>query len=205
MLTTKGYKYRIYPNQFQAEYMNNVFGSCRFVYNYFLSLRSSLWKEKKESISPAAESRMLTVLKRSPGHTWLSACDSMALQESLKDLDRAYRNFFEKRGKYPRFKSKREHKQSYRTKNVNNCIRLEGKYILLPKIGRVKIKLSRFFDGRILNATVTKTAAGKYYVSLCIEEELIPKLNAGGVIAIDVGIKEFYADSDGNKVENPKV
>ena len=99
MLITKGYKYRIYPNRFQAEYMNNVFGSCRFVYNYFLSLRSSLWKEKKESISPAAESRMLTVLKRSPGHTWLSACDSMALQESLKDLDRAYKNFFAKRGK----------------------------------------------------------------------------------------------------------
>ena len=129
----------------------------------------------------------------------------MALQESLKDLDRAYRNFFEKRGKYPRFKSKREHKQSYRTKNVNNCIRLEGKYLLLPKIGRVKIRLSRSFDGRILNATVTKTAAGKYYVSLCIEEELIPKLNAGGVITIDVGIKEFYTDSDGNKVDNPEV
>jgi len=205
MLITKGYKYRIYPNRFQAEYMNSIFGSCRFVYNYFLSLRSSLWKEKKESISPAAESRMLTLLKRSPGHTWLSECDSMALQESLKDLDKAYKNFFEKRGKYPRFKSKREHKQSYRTKNVNNCIRLEGKYILLPKIGRVKIRLSRTFDGRILNATVTKTASGKYYVSLCIEEALIPKLNAGGVIAIDVGIKEFYTDSDGNRQENPEV
>ncbi len=94
MLITKGYKYRIYPNRFQAEYMDSIFGSCRFVYNYFLALRSSLWKEKKESISPAAESRMLTVLKRSPGHTWLSECDSMALQESLKDLDKAYKNFF---------------------------------------------------------------------------------------------------------------
>ena len=65
MLITKGYKYRIYPNKTQAEYMNSIFGSCRFVYNYFLALRSSLWKEKKESISPAAESRMLTLLKRS--------------------------------------------------------------------------------------------------------------------------------------------
>ena len=134
--------------------------------------------------------------QREAEYTWLSAYDSMALQESLKDLDRAFKNFFAKRGKYPHFKSKRDHKKSYRMRNVNNCIRLEGKYILLPKVGKVKIRLSRSFEGRILSATVSRSATGKYYVSLCVEEELVPKQNAGGIISIDVGINEFYTDSN---------
>ena len=101
MKITKGYKYRIYPNIAQAEYMNSIFGSCRFVYNHFLTERYEAWKREKKSLSYTDTSRLLTLLKREPEFVWLSACDSMALQESLKDLDRAYRNFFAKRGKYP--------------------------------------------------------------------------------------------------------
>ena len=205
MLITKGYKYRIYLNNVQTEYINSIFGSCRFVYNYFLEIRSNEWKDHKKSVSYTDTSRMLTLLKSKKDYDWLKACDSMALQESLKDLDKAYKNFFAKRGKYPKFKSKHNHEQSYRTRNVNNCIRIEGKYILLPKIGKVRIRLSRSLKGRILNATVSKTPSGKYYVSLCIEEELIPKCNAGGIVSIDMGITGFYTDSNGNKVENPKV
>ncbi len=205
MKITKGYKYRIYPNIAQAEYMNSIFGSCRFVYNHFLTERSEAWKRGKKSLSYTDTSRILTLLKREPEFVWLSVCDSMALQESLKDLDRAYRNFFAKRGQYPHTKSKRDHKQSYRTRNQNNCVRIEGKHLVLPKVGKVKIKLSRGFEGRILNATVSRTATDKYYVSLCVEGELVAKQNAGGMIAIDVGISEFYSDSNGNKVDNPKV
>ncbi|MBO4819257.1 MAG: IS200/IS605 family element transposase accessory protein TnpB [Firmicutes bacterium] len=200
---TKGYKYRIYPNSAQIEYMNSIFDSCRFVYNHFLAERKEVWEKQKRSMSYTDTSRLLTILKKDPGYVWLSSCDSMALQESLKDLDRAYKSFFAKRGRYPHFKSKRDHRRSYRTRNVNNCIRIEDKRLILPKVGRVKIKLSRGFKGRILNATVSKTATGKYYVSLCVEEELIPKPNAGGIIAIDVGISEFYSDSNGYKLENP--
>ena len=106
MKITKGYKYRIYPNIAQAEYMNSIFGSCRFVYNHFITERSEVWKRGKKSLSYTDTSRILTLLKREPEFVWLSACDSMALQESLKDLDRAYRNFFAKRGQYPHTKSK---------------------------------------------------------------------------------------------------
>ena len=205
MLITKGYKYRIYPNNVQEEYINSIFGSCRFVYNHFLEIRSNEWKDNKKSVSYKDTSRMLTLLKSEREYDWLKSCDSMALQESLKDLDRAYRNFFAKRGKYPGFKTKRDHKQSYRTRNQNNCVRIEGRCILLPKIGKVKTRLSRSFEGRILNATVSKSNTGKYYVSLCVEEKLIPKSNAGGIVSIDMGISDFYTDSNGYRQENPKV
>ena len=195
MLITKGYKYRIYPNNVQAEYINNIFGSCRFVHNHFLEIRSNEWKDHKKSVSYKDTSRILTLLKSEKEYAWLKACDSMALQKSLKDLDKAFRNFFAKRGKYPRFKNKHSHKQSYKTRNQNNCVRIYGRYILIPKIGKIKIRLSRSFDSRILNATVSKSNTGKYYVSLCVEEELIPKCNAGGIVSIDMGITDFYTEA----------
>ena len=185
--------------------IDNILGCTRFVYNHFLALRSEAWKERSESLGYVATARMLTTLKRDPNYTWLAGADSMALQESLRNLDRAFQNFFSARGRYPRFKSKHSHHQSYRTRNQRNNIRIEDGHIVLPKLGKVKFKLSREFEGRILNATVSRTPTGKYFVSLCVEEELVPKANAGGVIGIDVGIKEFYADSNGNAVSNPKM
>ena len=175
------------------------------MYNHFLAERTDAWKLRKESLSYNATARMLTALKRDPDHLWLAACDSMALQESLRNLDRAFQNFFAKRGRYPRFKSKHSHHQSYRTRNQGSGIRIGDSCIVLPKLGAVKAKVSRSFDGRILNATVSKTPTGKYFVSLCVEEELVPKPNAGGVIGIDVGLSEFYTDSNGNVVDNPKT
>ena len=205
MKTTKGYKYRIYPNNVQIKQINSTFGCCRFVYNHFLSVRSDAWSESKEHVSYVSTARMLTILKRDPDHVWLNGADSMALQESLRDLDRAFQNFFSKRSGYPKFKSKHNHYQSYRTRNQSNSIRIEGDRIILPKLGPVKARISRLFEGRILNATVSKTPTGKYFVSICVEEELMPKPNAGGRIGIDVGLKEFYTDSNGNAMNNPKT
>ncbi len=150
MLVSKGYKYRIYPNRTQINRIENIFGCCRFVFNYFLTYRRTAWKISGQSINYVLSSRILTSLKKYRSYVFLSSTDSMALQESLKDLDRAYQNFFDKRNSYPKYKSKHFHKQSYRTRNGNNCIRVEGKRLVLPKVGRVKIKLSRTFKGRIL-------------------------------------------------------
>jgi putative transposase len=150
---------------------------------------------------------MLTDLKRYEEYSWLKEVDSMALQESLKNLDMAYQNFFKHQSKYPRFKSKHTHSQSYRTRNQSNSIRIVDKRIKIPKIGTVKIKQSREFEGRILNATVSRTASGKYFVSLCVEVDkaALIKPNNGGEIGLDVGIKEFYTDSNGNTVANPRI
>ena len=155
MKITKGYKYRIYPNDVQTEQISRTLGCCRFVYNHFLALRSEAWKECRESLSYVATARLLTELKRDPEHLWLASADSMALQESLRNLDRAYRNFFSGRGRYPRYKSKHDHCQSYRTRNQSDNIRIEDGRIVLPKLGAVKARISRIPDGRILNASVS--------------------------------------------------
>lgn len=203
---TMGYKFRIYPNKTQENLINRIIGSCRFVYNHFLAVRRDEWQANQHSIGLAESQRLLTDLKRREETNWLKEADSIALQEALKNLDRAYQNFFKKRARYPRFKSKHAHSQSYRTRNQNKGIRFVGNRIKLPKIGLVRIKRSRDFDGRILNATVSRTAAGKYFVSLCVEQDIenLKHANNGGKVGIDVGLKEFYSDSNGNTVENPR-
>lgn len=205
MKTHKGYRYRIYPNSAQRMMIARILGCVRFVYNFFLEVRQKAWADERRSITYAQTSAMLTVLKRASEYFWLIGVDSMALQESLKDLDKAFKNFFEKCAGYPKFHAKHAHKQSYRTRNQNNGIRIEENHIILPRLGAVKAKISRLPEGRILNATVTRTSTGKYFVSLCVEEELAPKANKGGVIGLDLGIRDLYVDSNGYKEPNPKT
>ena len=129
--------------------------------------------------------------------------DSIALQQSLRDLDRGFVNFFQKRAAHPAFKSKHNRHQSYRTVNQGDNIRIVGRYIKLPKLGFVKIRQSMEV-GKINNVTIECTPTGKYFAVLNVEFEPQPRPNNGGCIGIDVGIKEFYADSNGNVVSNPK-
>ena len=203
----RGYKYRIYPTQEQEAKFSQMFGNARVVFNYFLGVRQKAWKEEQRSVGYVETSNLLTELKRQPEFTWLNLSDSMSLQESLRDLDNGFQRFFAGDAKYPKFKSKHNAKKSYRTRNQNNNIRIEGNKIRLPRIGFVKIKLSRIPDGAILNATISKTPTGKYFVSLCIREDWnnVLKRNNGGEVGVDVGIKSFYVDSNGNAVENPRT
>lgn len=202
-----GFKFRIYPNCEQQQKINCILGCVRFVYNHFLAIHRDEWKVNHNSLTYVKTSKLLTDLKKREETAWLKEADSYALQQSLRDLDHAYGNFFRKRARYPRFKSKHTHTQSYRTNNVNNCIRIVDKKIKLPKLGFVKIKQSRTFEGRILNATINHTASGKYFVSLCVEmdKEKLVCFNAGGRVGIDVGLKEFYTDSNGNTVANTRI
>ena len=129
--------------------------------------------------------------------------DSIALQQSLRDLDRSFKNFFEKRAGYPQFRGKHNRRQAYRTVNQGNNIRIAGKYIKLPKLGYVKIRQSMEV-GHINNVTVERTPTGKYFVIINVDFEPELRQNNGGQVGIDVGIKEFYSDSNGSVVANPK-
>lgn len=200
----KGYKYRIYPNKYQITQIACILGCCRFVYNYFLSLRKEVYASEKRNISQYECMRLLTQLKQEKDYLWLVGIDSMALQEAIKDLNKAYVNFFEKRAGYPHFHSKHDSFQSYRTRNQSDGIRIEGNAVVIPRLGKVKAKISRLPNGRILNATISRTATDKYFISLCVEEEPVPKPNAGGVVGIDFGIKALYTDSNGYTEPNPK-
>ena len=159
--------------------------------------------ENGNKIGYSQTSAMLTELKKCEDFAFLKAVDSIALQQSLRDLDRGFVNFFQKRAAHPTFKSKHNRHQSYRTVNQGDNIRIVGRYIKLPKLGFVKIRQS-MEAGKINNVTIEHTPTGKYFVVLNVEFEPQPRANNGGLIGIDVGIKEFYSDSNGNAVPNPK-
>lgn len=199
MSNTRGYKYRIYPNASQRSLLERIFGCCRYVRNHFLALRRDEWKANQRSITYKDTSRLLTEMKQREETSWLKEADSMALQEALRNLDAAFQNFFQKRARYPRFHSKHAHQQSYRTRNQKGGIRFVGNRLKLPKVGLVRIRKSRNFDGRILHATVSRTASGEYFVSLCVEEEAAFAPCGKGSVGIDVGLKAFCTMSDGAK------
>ena len=198
----KGVKFRIYPNREQQNIINQTLGCCRLIYNKGLAMRNEAY-ENGSKIGYSQTSAMLTELKRSDDFSFLKAVDSIALQQSLRDLDRGFVNFFQKRAAHPVFKSKHNHHQSYRTINQRDNIRIVGKRIKLPKLGFVKIRQSMEV-GKINNVTIERTPTGKYFAVLNVEFEPEPLINMGGLIGIDVGIKDFYSDSNGNVVSNPK-
>lgn len=198
----KGVKFRAYPNKQQQNLINQTLGCCRLIYNKGLAMRNVAF-ENGLKIGYNQTSSMLTDLKKQDDFAFLKEVDSIALQQSLRDLDRGFKNFFEKRARHPQFKSKHNNSQSYRTINQGDNIRIVGKYIKLPKLGYVKIKQS-MEEGHINNVTVERTPTGKYFVVLNVDFEPEFRPNAGGMIGIDVGIKEFYSDSNGNTVNNPK-
>ena len=199
----KAIKIRLYPSKGQRCLIEQTLGCCRLIYNKGLEKRISDYKNGIKT-NYYQTSKMLTELKKTDEFAFLRQADSVALQTSLKDLDSAFVNFFNKRAKYPRFKSKHNHRQSYRTSNINNNVRIEeGRHIRLPKLGLIKIRQT-VKNANIHYATVVKAPSGKYFAVLTVEFEPKPRLNKGGQVGIDVGIHSYYTDSNGNVAENPK-
>lgn len=198
----KGIKFRTYPTDKQKEILEQTFGCCRFIYNFALDSRIKAYESGKP-ISYEQTCAKLTEMKHSDDYSFLKKADAVALQQSLRDLDCAYKNFFSKRGKYPKFKSKHNHIQRYRTFNQDNHIRIEGSYIKLPKLGYMKIKQT-IPVSNIKYVVVEKTPTNKYFVVLNVEFEPEIRTNNGGVIGIDVGVDSFYTDNNGNHLQNPR-
>lgn len=199
----KAYKYRIYPNKEQQILIAKTFGCCRFVYNYYLDKRIQAYKENKTSLNYYDCANNLKDLKKELG--WLKEIDAISLQSSLKNLDGAYQKFFKEHGGFPKFKSKKTHRFSYKTKSVNNNIQFLNNHIKLPKLGWVKTRDKQVPQGRILNATISQEPSGKYYCSICCTDvEIQPLPQTNNQVGIDLGIKDFAITSDGVKYSNPK-
>lgn len=199
----KGIKLRIYPNNKQKTHILKTLGCCRLVYNKMKALRDDTYKNTGKGIGYTQTSKAVTELKHTDEFSFLNEVSGVALQQSLRDLDRAYTNFFQKLGAYPRFKSKHNSWQSYRIVNQGNKVRIVGKYIKIPVLGYVRIKQSIPIDN-INNVTIEMTPTGKYYavVNTTFKPEFRP--NDGCMVGIDIGIKTFLTDSNGNDVVNPK-
>ena len=195
----KAYKFRLYPTEEQKQFFNQCIGNARFVYNHCLSLRKDLWENDKKSISMKELSRHITDLKKYQEYEWLKNSDSIALQQSIRDLDTAFQRFFKKQAKYPRFHNKHK-KNSYRTINQNGTVAIENGKLHLPKLKTlVEVRQSRFFNGIIKNATVSKTPSNKYFVSLLVEEKDVFGTSKPNEVGIDLGIKDFAILSNGTK------
>lgn len=195
----RAYKYRIYPNDLQKNFFAKCFGCVRFFYNLSLNEMIETYKSSKkyENITPAQYKNKYEFLKE---------VDSLALANAQINRNNAFKAFFRKQNKFPKFKSKKN-KQSYSTNNQKDTIYFsdDNKYISLPKIKNIKIKYHRVFNGLIKTATITKTCNNKYYISLLVESEDTQKLNENrNIVGIDLGIKSFAFDSNKNVISNPK-
>ena len=200
----KSYRFRMYPNKEQERLIQKTFGCVRYVYNYFLDKRIKTYKEENKTLGAYECIKLLTDLKKE--FEWLKEPDKCALQNAIKDLDIAYRLFFKKSNSgFPRFKTKKDKHQAYRSSYSNNNIVFMGNKIKLPKLGLIKIRGNLIPEGRIINATIKQNPSGRYYLSLCCKDVVIknlPKTNK--IVGIDLGLKDFAITSDGKKYNNSK-
>jgi putative transposase len=198
----KAYKFRIYPNEKQIEIIEKSFGCSRFVYNHFLNQRNEVYTSEKRCMKYTEQQNQLPSMKKD--FVWLKEVDSTSLQISLRNLDTAFKNFFQGRADRPKFKSRRNNYKSYTSNYVNNNIVVKKDKIKLPKLKWIKAKVHRYAQGRIINAVVSKVPSGKYFVSICVETEVEPLEKAAQNIGIDLGLCHFAIFSNGEKIENPK-
>lgn len=196
----KGFKIRIYPSQEQIKLIKKTFGCARYVYNYILNLKQKVYNIFELKLSYMKTSSILTRLKqRKP---WLCEVDSIALQQSLRDLDAAYANLFNGAG-FPNFKSKRD-KNSYRTNGKTIKINQDNRMIKIPKVGWIKFKDKRNFSNltKINNITISKTPSGKYFASISAEVDIKAFSKTKKSCGVDLGLKDFCILNDGIKFEN---
>jgi len=196
-------RYRIYPKDSQKESLAKAFGSCRFLYNKALNHKKSSYESSKTNVSyKELATTFLHSLKEE--FPWLRETPSQALQQSLRHLDSAYNCFFKKHNKFPKFKSKYSKQAISLPQGVK--VTFEDNTITLPKMGKVKARLHKTFEGDIKTCTVSKTTTNKYYISVLIDnhKELPQIIKGDNFIGIDLGIKRFLTYSTGEYVKNPK-
>lgn len=207
MIINKVYKFRLYPSDKQEELLAQHFGSCRFVYNYFLRKRIDFYAEnrgkKKQGLTYHDTARMLTQLKNDPEYAWLKNVNAQSLQQSLRHLDLAYNSFFNKRADFPNFKKKHS-KQSFLVPQGFD-IDFKKRLLHIPKFELIKIILHRGIEGTVKSITISKTPSGKYFAFvLCEVEKSVKPKKKGGKIGIDLGLKSFLVTSNNETIDAPK-
>lgn len=196
-------KFRIYPTEAQKELIAKSFGCARWVYNYFLALRNTMYEENKKSMSCYEMMSKLPALKKE--YPWLTEVCANVLQQALRHLDNAFTSFFKHNTRYPKFKRK----QSAQSFTEPADISVKGSRLIMPKFREgIKLVLHRAIKGRIKFATISLAASNQYYASLVVDtgEEFSEKLSLTPetTIGIDLGIKDFVVISSGERISNPK-
>jgi putative transposase len=204
MKQQRAYQYRWYPTVEQEKILAQTFGCARFVYNWALQLRSDAYYQEQKRLYYGDTSALLTQLKQQPEYAWLNEVASVPLQQSLRHLDRAFRNFFEGRASYPAFK-KRHGPQA--ASYVGTAFKWDGRQLTLAKMDApLDIVWGRPLPKGCTptTVTVTKDTANRYFVSILVEEDIKPLAVVNKQIGLDLGLKSMVILSTGEQVGNPK-
>ena len=205
MEVKRAYRFRFYPSPEQEVILARTFGCARFAYNYMLRLRTDAWFKEQKKIGYHDTSAALTLLKKAPEFAWLNEVSCVPVQQSLRHLQTAFGNFFARRNKYPAFKSKHD-KQS--AEYTSSAFKWDGKALKLAKMDApLNIRWSRTMPkaAKLTTVTVSKDAAGRYFVSLLCDDTVSEKPKAEGKIGIDLGLTHFAILSNGEKIASPNA
>ena len=196
MRRLQAFKYQLMPTGEQQRDMRRVAGSCRFVFNKALAMQKKRYEQGEKKLGYAGLCKRLTEWRNNAETPWLKEAPTHPLQQTLKDLERAYGNFFARRADFPRFKKKGQG-DSFRYPDPKQ-IKLDqvGSRIFLPKLGWLRYRNSRDVLGTVKNVTVCQSC-GKCYVSIQTEREVEQPLPQGGAVGIDMGVARFATLSDG--------
>ena len=193
------YKYRLYPNDKQVKKLAGMFGTCRWLHNFFLEKKNKNYLDNKTSSTYYQDSEVLTKLKKV--YVWMSETNSQSLQQELKNLDTSFGRFFRKISNFPRFHTKHD-KQAFR---VPQKVRVDNKTLFIPKFNEgIKFKQHRKVEGTIRHATISKNKAGQHFVCICAEKNIDRMPQTNKEVGIDLGIKTLIQCSDGKKYLNVK-
>jgi putative transposase len=204
MKQQRAYQYRWYPTASQEKILAQTFGCARFVYNWALRLRSDAYYQEQKRLYYSDTSARLSQLKQQPEYAWLNDVASVPLQQSLRHLDRAFRNFFEGRATYPAFH--RKHGPQSAT-YVGTAFHWNGTALTLAKMDEpLALVWSRPLPtgAKPTTVTVTKDTANRYFVSILVEEEIKPLPVVNKQVGLDLGLKSMVILSTGETVGNPK-
>jgi putative transposase len=205
LVCRKVHRFRMRPTRLQEPILNRLAGARRFVWNWALRR----WKDHHEatgkSIGLKELSAELTALKQQPETAWLKEADSQSSQQALRDLRQAFVNFFEKRARHPKFKSRKRDPLRFR---IPQRVKVSSGKVYVPKVGWVRIRQSQPVDLPTQGATFKRDACGRWFVTLTAFFERpdvpLPKPDPATVVGIDLGLKEFAILSDGERIAAPK-
>lgn len=197
----KSIKYELRPTNNQIQNLSQIFGNCRFVYNWALDKKIKAYQEEDKKLSCFDLMKELTQVKKKEEFEWLNLSGSQQLQQSISNLDNAFTNFFKAKKGFPKFK-KKQNRQSFRIPQ-NVKVDFDNFKFFIPKVGWVKFYKDKEIKGTIKFATVSKTPTNRYFVSITFETQEQKKFGKGSV-GVDLGIKHLAITSDGEVFENQK-
>ena len=201
----RAYRFRFYPTPEQELILARTFGCARFAYNHMLRLRTDAWMQRQERVGYHETSAALTALKKAPEHAWLNEVSSVPVQQALRHLQTAFTNFFAKRARYPQYKRK-DGPQS--AEYTTSAFKWDGETLKLAKMAApLDIRWSRQIPkaAKVTTVTVSKDAAGRYFVSLLCDDAVAAKPEASAKVGIDLGLTHFAILSTGEKVAAPNA